>query len=159
MQIISLNSRFQSTERCHWIQVRIHPMNRGALQVVSQEKVPCLKPGLEKRNTAGAFYCCCLLALNWYLVVILDLWKSCKATIENLHMPLTQTSPMLKFHIMMIYLSKLRTTFVYYYQLNSRLDSGFLRFFSGYSLCMLLTPHILYLIIMPPLSLPIHDCV
>ena len=85
--------------------------------------------------------------------------ESCKATIENLHMPLTQTSPMLKFHIMMIYLSKLRTTFVYYYQLNSRLDSGFLRFFSGYSLCMLLTPHILYLIIMPPLSLPIHDCV
>ena len=127
------------------------------LQAVSQKKVPCSKPGLEKKNTAGTFICWCLLVLNLYFVVILDLQKSCKDNRESPY-TLIQISPMLKFYIMMVYLSKQRTTFVYYYQLNSRLDSDFLRFFPVVLFVCYMLDSTLCLI-MSPLSLPICDCV
>lgn len=128
------------------------------LQAVSQKKVPCPRPGLEKKNIAGTFICWCLLVLNLYFVVILDLQKSCKDNRESPH-ALIQISPMLKFYIIMVYLSKQRTTYVYYYQLNSRLDSDFLRFFLVVLFVCYMLDSTLRLIIMSPLSLPICDCV
>lgn len=134
-------------------------MNRGALQVVSQEKVPCLRPGLEKRNTAGAFIL--LLSFGFKLVSCGNfrfMEKLQSYHRESPYAPYPDFANVKISHNDDIFV-KTKNHIVYYYQLNSRLVSGFLKFFSRCSLCMLLTLHILYLIIMPPLSLLIHDCV
>ena len=158
MHILSLISRMGSTEWHHWIQIRIHAMNRQALQVISQEKVPCPRPGLEKRNTVGAFILLLAFGSKLVFAVISDLWKSCKGIIENLYAPYPDftnvkishnddTLVKTKHHICVLLSTEFQTWF--------RFPQIFFQMLSLY----VPHSHVLHLIIMPPFSLPTHDCV